>query len=62
MGGVPHVLRDNSTGKLSGFYEAWTHEAQLAELADDDHAALERALRLAAEPASPLVAPLGAAP
>ncbi len=48
LGGIPHVMRDNSTGKLSGFHAAWTHESALAEFIDTDARALARARELAA--------------
>ena len=33
--GVPHVLRDNATGKLRGCYEQWTGESPLAHWSDE---------------------------
>lgn len=45
--GVPHVLLDNSTGKLRTFYETWTGDSPLVHWADDEPAAFERALALA---------------
>jgi exopolysaccharide biosynthesis predicted pyruvyltransferase EpsI len=46
--GVPHVVLDNTTGKLRTFYETWTSESPIVHWADDEPAAFERALALAA--------------
>jgi exopolysaccharide biosynthesis predicted pyruvyltransferase EpsI len=46
--GVPHVLRDNSTGKVRGCVDAWTGDSPLVHWSDDDGDALELALELAA--------------
>ncbi len=47
LAGVPHVLRDNATGKLRGCYELWTGASPLAHWSDDDREALGTARRLA---------------
>jgi exopolysaccharide biosynthesis predicted pyruvyltransferase EpsI len=44
--GIPHVLVDNSYGKLSRFFEAWTHDAPIAYWCDHPREALEMARRL----------------
>jgi pyruvyl transferase EpsO len=33
--GIPHVVLDNSYGKLHHFIAAWTHESPLVHLATD---------------------------
>jgi exopolysaccharide biosynthesis predicted pyruvyltransferase EpsI len=43
---VPHVLLDNSTGKVRSFYETWTAESPLAHWADSAEDAVEQALAL----------------
>ena len=50
--GVPHVLLDNSYGKVSGVYEAWTSECSFARFADSADDALIRARALLGEAAS----------
>ncbi len=45
--GVPHVLRDNATGKLRGCYEQWTGESPLAHWSESDDEALATARQLA---------------
>ncbi len=47
--GVPHVLLDNTTGKLRTFYGTWTKESALVHWADDQPAAFARVLELARE-------------
>jgi exopolysaccharide biosynthesis predicted pyruvyltransferase EpsI len=47
MMGIPHVVMDNSYGKVRGFYEAWTRSSPLALWGDSEAAALERALEMA---------------
>ena len=34
LAGIPHVLLDNSYGKVSGFYDSWTRGAPLVQWAD----------------------------
>jgi pyruvyl transferase EpsO len=34
LAGIPHVVMDNSYGKVSGTYQAWTHPSTLARWAD----------------------------
>lgn len=34
LAGIPHVVMDNSYGKVSGTYQAWTHPSTLAHWAD----------------------------
>jgi pyruvyl transferase EpsO len=48
--GIPHVILDNSYGKVRGFYQTWTHPSPLAEWSDSEAAALARALVIAGEP------------
>jgi pyruvyl transferase EpsO len=50
--GVPHVLLDNSYGKVRGFYEAWTSECSFARWADSADDALIQGRALLAEDAS----------
>ena len=50
--GVPHVLLDNSYGKVRGFYEAWTSECSFARWADSADEALIEARALLAEEAA----------
>ncbi len=47
--GIRHVVLDNSYGKVSGFYQAWTHTSPLTEWAATEAEALARAAALAAE-------------
>ncbi|MBI5709221.1 MAG: polysaccharide pyruvyl transferase family protein [Candidatus Eisenbacteria bacterium] len=42
--GIPHVVLDNSYGKVRGFHEAWTHASPLVEWSESETDALERAL------------------
>jgi exopolysaccharide biosynthesis predicted pyruvyltransferase EpsI len=42
--GIPHVLIDNSYGKVSGFYETWTSDSRLARWAPTPAHALNLAL------------------
>lgn len=44
--GIPHVLLDNSYGKLSTFFETWTRRSRLSTWADSPDEALEQASRL----------------
>jgi pyruvyl transferase EpsO len=44
--GVPHVLVDNSYGKLRRFHETWTDESNLTHWAEDLDAAVEMASSL----------------
>lgn len=44
--GIPHVVLDNSYGKLSAFRSTWTAEAVGVEMATDGHDALARVRRL----------------
>jgi exopolysaccharide biosynthesis predicted pyruvyltransferase EpsI len=41
---IPHVLMDNSYGKVSGFYDAWTHSCELVQWAPSSEAVVETAL------------------
>lgn len=47
--GIPHVLLDNSYGKLSGFHATWTRDCELTSFADSPHEALELARTLASD-------------
>lgn len=42
--GIPHVLLDNSYGKIRRFHEAWTSESPLVQWSEDPEEALHRAL------------------
>jgi len=44
--GIPHVLLDNSYGKVRRFYEAWTKEFESVRWADVPAQALEQAVLL----------------
>jgi pyruvyl transferase EpsO len=46
--GIPHVLLDNSYGKVRSFYESWTKSSDHAVWANSPREALERARSLAA--------------
>ncbi|MET1028335.1 MAG: polysaccharide pyruvyl transferase family protein [Dongiaceae bacterium] len=37
---IPHIVLDNSYGKVSGFIEQWTHESELFQIASDLPSAL----------------------
>lgn len=41
--GIPHVVLDNSYGKLRSVYDHWTHQCSLAHWADSPEEALEAA-------------------
>jgi exopolysaccharide biosynthesis predicted pyruvyltransferase EpsI len=43
--GIPHVLLDNSYGKVRGFYEAWTSECSFVRWAGSTDDALVQAER-----------------
>lgn len=45
--GIPHVILDNSYGKLREFYEAWTHGSELVRWADDPAHAITLATQAA---------------
>jgi pyruvyl transferase EpsO len=45
--GIPHVLLDNSYGKVRGAYDTWTHASPLVQVAEHQGDALVRALALA---------------
>jgi len=45
--GIRHVVLDNSYGKVSAFYEAWTHTSPLTQWAATEAEALARATALA---------------
>jgi pyruvyl transferase EpsO len=47
--GIPHVVLDNSYGKISAFIETWTRDSALVRLAADPHDAEEQARRLVRE-------------
>jgi pyruvyl transferase EpsO len=47
---IPHVVVDNSYGKLRSTFETWTHESATAHWADDPQTALAIARRLAGDP------------
>ncbi|MGQ0713952.1 MAG: polysaccharide pyruvyl transferase family protein [Gemmatimonadaceae bacterium] len=49
--GVPHVLLDNSYGKLSTFHRTWTADTDLVRWAESPEEAREWATRFALEPA-----------
>jgi len=44
--GVPHVVIDNSYGKIGAFYERWTKQLSFVERADSLDEAIERANRM----------------
>lgn len=44
--GIPHVVRDNSNGKVRAFWESWTSVSDLAQWADSNDDALRRARAL----------------
>jgi pyruvyl transferase EpsO len=44
--GIPHVILDNSYGKLSSFYRQWTHDTDGIVFAEDSREALEMAREL----------------
>lgn len=46
--GIPHVILDNSNGKVKQFFETWTRDAELAHWADSAREALEIGARLVA--------------
>jgi len=48
MLGVPHVVLDNSYGKVRGFYETWTHVSPLVEWGANEPEAFARALAILA--------------
>lgn len=45
--GIPHVVLDNSYGKVRSTFDTWTSECGLAAWADDASAALRSAMRIA---------------
>jgi pyruvyl transferase EpsO len=47
--GIPHVVLDNSSGKVRSFFQTWTREVGLAAWADSAPEALERARRAATD-------------
>jgi exopolysaccharide biosynthesis protein PssK len=49
--GVPHVLVDNSYGKLRRFHETWTSDSTITYWAEDLDSALELASSLAPDSA-----------
>lgn len=55
--GIPHVVLDNSYGKVRAVFEAWTHASPLVEWGVNEAEALERALALAKGQPSALPAP-----
>jgi pyruvyl transferase EpsO len=44
--GIPHVILDNSYGKLSSFYRQWTNDTDGIVFAEDSREALEMARAL----------------
>lgn len=46
LAGIPHVVLDNSYGKVSGVYRTWTSDSTLSHWADTGTAANERAQEL----------------
>ncbi len=44
---IPHIVLDNSYGKVRGFFDLWTHSCELAYWCDAPDEALESAMRLA---------------
>src|SRR5262249_47886968 len=59
--GVPHVLLDNSYGKVRGFYETWTAGCPLPRWAAPPAGALDQARALAATAGPPTSCPQSAA-
>jgi len=45
--GIPHVVLDNSYGKVRALYDAWTHASPLAHWETSEARALEQALAMA---------------
>lgn len=54
LSGIPHVLMDNSHGKVSGVHRAWTHQSKLAHWAENGDQARALALQLLHDPSSHL--------
>jgi pyruvyl transferase EpsO len=52
LAGIPHVVLDNSYGKVSGTYQAWTHPSGLARWADSGAEAQQLVRELLDERAS----------
>jgi pyruvyl transferase EpsO len=46
--GIPHMVLDNTYGKVRALYDTWTHDSPLATWCDHEAEALERAVALAA--------------
>lgn len=46
--GIPHVILDNNYGKVRGFFETWTRDAELTHWADSATEAIEIAKQLVA--------------
>ncbi|WP_129665932.1 polysaccharide pyruvyl transferase family protein [Phytoactinopolyspora endophytica] len=46
LAGIPHVVLDNSFGKVRGVYETWTSSSTLAHWVEDGDSARRRALEL----------------
>lgn len=51
--GIPHVVLDNSYGKVRALYDTWTHTSPLAHWENDEAAALEQALAMAGAAPAP---------
>lgn len=49
--GIPHIVLDNSYGKIRAVYDTWTKDCGLVEWAESRKQAVEQSLRLAANPA-----------
>ena len=47
--GIPHVLLDNSNGKVKRFYDTWTAESDLVRWADSPHEVADRVEKLRRE-------------
>lgn len=47
--GIPNIILDNNNGKLSRYYETWTHESSLTWKASSPEEALQLARMLAAK-------------
>ena len=46
--GIPHLVLDNTYGKVRALFDTWTHDSPLATWCIDESEALERAISLAA--------------
>ncbi len=54
LSGVPHVVLDNSYGKVRAFYETWTRNCDLVRWAESPSEALRQAEAFACPPGTPV--------